>query len=232
MRKLFILLLCLLCLVPSASAAETEKYVALTFDDGPSGRYTQTLLEGLEVRGAKATFFLCGCRLEEYPELAQQILAGGHEIGLHGYSHRSMEHMSRRDIAGELADTRALLPEGCTVRFLRSPGGCCSDGVRQVAEATRLAILEWSVDPRDWAARDAAAMGSRLVNQVRDGDVVLLRDVNMSSVSAALALIDRLQKDGFQFVTVSELAKIRNVKIKSGQIYDKFLAETEAEGYQ
>ena len=225
MRKLCCLLLCFLLLCPAVSAAEQPKYAALTFDDGPSGRYTEALLDGLARRDAKATFFLCGYRMEQYPELTQRIGAEGHEIGLHGYSHTNMQALSRRDIAKELSDTRALLPEGCTVRFLRPPGGCCSDAVRQVAEVTNLAIADWSVDPRDWATRDTAAIGRSVISQVQDGDIVLLHDMSASSVAASLAIIDQLQEDGFQFVTLSELARLRQARIRPGQTYRRFPPE-------
>lgn len=223
MRKGFLILVCLLLLVPPASAAETEeKYVALTFDDGPSGRFTRRLLEGLEERDAKATFFLCGYRLEQYPELAQQMADAGHEIGLHGYSHDTMKTMSRRQIAKELSDTRALLPSDCSIRFLRPPGGCCSDAVRQVAEATGVAIADWSLDPEDWATQDTSAVVRKVLRQVKDGDIILMHDMTDSSVDAALNIIDRLQREDYRFVTVSELARIRNTKIKAGQMYAEF----------
>ncbi len=222
MRKKLLLLLCLLLLVPKASAAEEAKYVALTFDDGPSGRFTRRLLEGLESRGAKATFLLCGYRLEQYPELAEEMAASGHEIGLHGYSHKSMAQMSRRQIAQELADTQALLPAGCRVRFLRPPGGICSDGVQDVAEAMGLAILSWSVDPRDWATHDTAAVDKSVFRTAQDGDIILLHDMTDSSVDAALQIVDELQRQGFRFVTVSELARLRGTNIKAGKSYSSF----------
>lgn len=222
MRKLLPLLLALLIL-PSARAAEAdEKYIALTFDDGPSGKYTQTLLEGLEQRDAKATFFLCGYRLEQYPELAEELIRAGHEIGIHGYSHNSMKPMSRREIAKEISDTRALLPKECKIRLLRPPGGISSDGVRQVAEVTKLSIMDWSVDPQDWATQDAAAIGRSVLDRVQDGDVVLLHDMSASSVTAALNIIDRLKRQGFQFITVSELAELRGVRLNPGQTYRRF----------
>ena len=96
MRKLWIAILLVALLCPRASAAEPAKYVALTFDDGPSGKYTRRLLDGLYDRGAKATFLLCGYPLKDYPDLAQRILEEGHEIGYHGYSHDSMKTMTRR----------------------------------------------------------------------------------------------------------------------------------------
>lgn len=221
MRRLLAFFLCLLYLPVPVRAAEA-KYVALTFDDGPSGKYTRQLLDGLYDRGVKATFFLCGYRIREYPDIAQRIIDEGHEIGCHGYSHKNMQTMSRRDIAAEIADTHALLPEGCSPRFLRPPGGCCSDGIRQVAEARQLAILSWSVDPRDWATRDAAAIERAVLKNIKDGDIVLLHDMSVSSVRAALDIVDALMEEGFEIVTASQLAKLRGVRLKPGQTYTHF----------
>lgn len=225
MRRILAILLCLAVLPLPVRAAET-KYVALTFDDGPSGKYTRRLLDGLYDRGAKATFLLCGYRIREYPDIAQRMVDEGHEIGIHGYSHDSMKTMSRRSIAEEIADTRALLPQGCRVRFLRPPGGFCTDGVRQVAQVQGLSILSWSVDPKDWAVKDAAAIQSTVLKKVKDGDVVLLHDMSASSVDAALAIADALTEKGFSLVTVSELAKQRGIQPKPGQMYTSF-PETE-----
>ena len=221
MRRIFALLLCL-CLLPVQARAEAPKYIALTFDDGPSGRFTRRLLDGLAERNAKATFFLCGYRIAENPEDTQRIFDEGHEIGIHGYSHKNMKTLCRRDIAKELADTRALLPEGCKAVWLRPPGGCCSDGVRQVAAVTGLSILDWSLDPKDWATRDGAGVQKAILDAAKDGDVVLLHDMTDSSVDAALAVIDGLQQRGYRFVTVSELARRRRVQIEPGKTYRCF----------
>ena len=224
MKRLFFILLCLsLCILPVRGAE--EKYVVLTFDDGPSGRHTKLLLDGLEQRGVKATFLLCGYRMKEFPELTQRIFSEGHEIGFHGYSHGDMTQMSRRIIAAELFDCTQLLPEDCDPVFLRPPGGCCSDGVRQVAQARNLAILSWSVDPRDWATTDTIAIERTVMKNIRDGDIVLLHDMSASSVQAALDIIDSLQKEGFRFVTASELARLRGVKLQPGVTYKKFPPE-------
>ena len=139
MRRFLAVLAVLSLLVIPVNAAETTKYVALTFDDGPSGRYTRRLLDGLWEREVKATFLLCGYRIKDYPDITQRIFDEGHEIGYHGYTHKNMKEMSRRTVASEIMDTQALLPEGCEPVFLRPPGGCCSDAVRQVAEARQLA---------------------------------------------------------------------------------------------
>lgn len=224
MRRALALFLCL-SFLPLGVRAEEEKYVALTFDDGPSGRYTRQLLDGLYDRGAKATFFLCGYRMKDYPDITRRIFEEGHEIGCHGYSHKPMHTMSRRNIAGEIMDMTSLLPEGCIVRYLRPPCGFVSDGIRQVAEARQMAILSWSIDPRDWETHDAAAIEKAALKNIRDGDIVLLHDMSASSVEAALNIADALTEQGFTLVTVSQLAKIRSIRPKPGQMYRSFPAE-------
>ena len=202
--------------------AEEPKYVALTFDDGPSGKYTRKLLDGLYDRGVQATFLLCGYRMKDYPDLTKRILDEGHEIGYHGFTHKNMQQMSRRDIAKELEDSQALLPEGCQPVFLRPPGGCCSDALRQVAQVRNLAILGWSVDPRDWATHDTGSIERFVLKNVKDGDIVLLHDMSDSSVKAALDIVDVLLEKDYEIVTVSRLVRIRGVKLKPGQMYNRF----------
>ena len=222
MRRFFCLFLCFLLVGAPAVQSEMPRYVALTFDDGPSGRFTRRLLTGLQERDAKATFLLCGYRLEIYPELARQMVEEGHEIGLHGYSHKDMAKLSRRELTKEIRDTLKLLPEGCETVFLRPPGGSGSAGVEAVAESMGLSVLLWSVDPRDWAVHDAAVVETAVISQVRSGDVILLHDLSDSSVDAALSIVDTLQAEGFQFVTVSELARLRGVSLQPGKTYRHF----------
>lgn len=222
MRRLIVCILLLSLVTVPARSVEKPKLVALTFDDGPSGRFTQALLEGLRERDAKATFLLCGYRMKQYPQITQQIFSEGHEIGYHGYSHESMKGMSRLSIAQELIDTQALLPEDCDPVFVRPPGGFVTDGVRQVAQARQLAILGWSVDPKDWATTETANVERAVLGSVEDGDIILLHDMTMSSVRAALSIVDTLREQGFRFVTVSELARLRETKIKPGVQYHKF----------
>lgn len=227
MRRILSCILILGMLALPSRAAENKKYVALTFDDGPSGRYTQALLDGLAFRGARCTFLLCGYRIRQYPELTRRMMEEGHEIGHHGYSHTTMKSMSRKSIGQELIDTQALLPEGCKPVFFRPPGGFVTDGVRQVAQARQLALLSWSVDPKDWATDSTADIEKAVLKNIKDGDIVLLHDMSTSSVEAALDIVDVLQGQGYRFVTVSELAKLRRIRIKPGQMYKSFPPETE-----
>ena len=222
MRRLLALILSVPFLILPVRAAAGSKYVALTFDDGPSGKYTRALLDGLYDRGARATFLLCGYRVKDYPDITQRILDEGHEIGCHGYSHDPMKTMSRRQIAQEVMDTESLLPEGCRPAFLRPPGGFRSDAVQQVAEARGLAILHWSVDPHDWEIHDRQAIEQTVLRQVTDGDIILLHDMSTASVEASLNIVDALMKQDYEFVTVSELSRLRGIRPKPGKVYEKF----------
>lgn len=224
LRRWLCLLLCFGFLMLPVRAESGAKYVALTFDDGPSGRYTRALLDGLARRNVKATFFLCGYRMKEYPSLTRRIQAEGHEIGVHGYSHSSMKEMPLQTLEREISDTLALLPEGCRPLFLRPPGGECSRVVGAAARHAGLGILSWSVDPRDWATDDSAAITAAVISNVRNGDVILLHDMSDSSVDAAFAIIDNLKKQGFAFVTAKELARLKGQAIEPGKLYRSFIS--------
>lgn len=222
MKRLMILLLCVTLLIIPIRAENSEKLVALTFDDGPSGRFTRKLLDGLTQRGAHATFLLCGYRMEQYPELTQRIFREGHEIGLHGYSHKPMQNMCYPDLTREIKSVMALLPEDCEVNFLRSPGGLYGQCALTAATDYGLSLLHWSVDPHDWATHDTASIKKAVIENVRDGDVILLHDMSDSSVDAALSIVDALQEQGYRFVTATELAESNGVALIPGKKYARF----------
>ncbi len=218
MLKLAAALLASLLLAP----APTPKYVALTFDDGPSGRYTSSLLDGLREREVQATFLLCGYRMEQYPDLTRRILEDGHEIGLHGYAHKPMDTMTPVQLAAELHRCKNLVPEECELAFLRPPGGKQSARVRQAAADAGLSLLGWNVDPRDWATHRPEQVETAVVQTVHDGDIILLHDMSDSSVQAALSIIDTLLAQGYTFVTVSQLAALREIALQPGKLYSRF----------
>lgn len=222
MRSVLAIILCCCLLALPVKADENDRLVCLSFDDGPSGRFTAKLLDGLAERNVKATFLLCGYRIEQYPELMTRILEEGHEIGLHGYSHKPMQVMCQRDVSREIEKVLSLLPENCEVSFLRAPGGQCNPCILKAAADFGLSVLNWSVDPKDWATHDSQVVEQAVISHVRDGDVILLHDMSDSSVQAALTIIDELQQQGFRFVTASELAYARNVTLLPGKQYSRF----------
>lgn len=197
----------------------TIKYVAITFDDGPSGKITNTLLAGLAERNVKATFFLCGYRIDTYSSQPQTILNYGHEIGLHTDNHAILTKLSADGIRKELQDVLDLLPEGSNVTLMRPPGGAFNSTVKQVCADMGLSIIMWSVDPQDWATNNVSTITNRIVSNARNGSIILMHDLKSSSVQAALNAIDILQAQGYEFVTVSELAKIKGKTLSAGEVY-------------
>lgn len=220
MGKMLIFLLCILLLVPiSASAAEQPKYIALTFEGELAPLELRELLAGLDRRGIRATFFLGSEQLAENPDLGQQILHRGHEVGVRAAGRREGKLLSRREIAGEIAWIRGQLPETCRLRFLR-PGEDCTDALEQVAGAFDLAIGDWSLDPAA-ADRDSSPLGAGFSARVRDGDVLRI-SLRPGNCRWALNMSELLKKEGFTPVTLSELARLRGIRLHPGQHYRSF----------
>lgn len=196
-----------------------NKCVALTIDDGPSGDITKRLLEGLDARGARATFFICGYRIDTFPSYPQLIMDYGHEIGLHTDNHATLTRLDYNGIYKELADMYSQLPEGCNVHLMRPPGGAYNDTVKQVCQDLGLSVMLWSLDTKDWQTNDVDAIVQKIVNNAQNGSIILMHDLKSSSVDAALEAVDILQSMGYEFVTVSELAAIQGKPLEPGKVY-------------
>ena len=168
-----LLALLLACAGPECQAAaapmqDCPPAVALTFDDGPNGACTEALLRLLAEKDVPATFFLCGYRIAEQPDLAAAIADAGHEIGLHGYSHEYFTKMTPEALAQELAQTAALLQDAGAgeTALLRPPGGLVSDEVRCQAAQAGLSLIFWNVDPEDWRGGPAQATAQHVISHV------------------------------------------------------------------
>lgn len=198
--------------------AEGPKLVALTFDDGPKPRTTPRLLEGLDQRGVKATFFLIGAQVEECPDLVVQMAQGGHQLGIHTYDHVSLTKLNRADFDAQVERTRQVLTAllGYDSFLLRPPYGLVDDSVKAYAGAP---IILWSVDPEDWHNRNVQREVAHIVSRVQDGDILLMHDIFPESVDAALQVIDQLHQAGYAFVTVEELFSARGVELEPGKVY-------------
>ena len=219
----FSLALCLILAVPAKAAA-----IALTFDDGPSP-LTGELLEILREEDVPATFFLCGYRLEQFPEAAALLADTNHELGVHGYSHTAMSKLSGEALREELDRTRALILEttGREPALLRPPGGLCSPDVRTAAEERGWPVILWSVDPEDWRPGvSGAAVCRRVMENAADGAVILLHDLNRRTLDALPGLIRTLKEREFDFLTVSALAERQGISLEPGVCYRSFSADS------
>lgn len=200
--------------------AEGVKYVALTFDDGPRCETTDALLDGLQQRDAKATFFVIGTQImcAGNEDLLRRMKDEGHQIGNHTYSHARLVSV-QNDVALEEIQKNEVILEtilGTGEYWLRPPYGMI-DSSR--AAAVKTPMIHWTLDPEDWKLLDAEKVASNVVANIKDGDIVLLHDFYPSSVEAALQIIDRLQPEGYVFVTVEELFRIRGVVPEDAVLY-------------
>lgn len=186
------------------SGVKEKPSIAITFDDGPSGRYTGRLLDGLKERSVKASFFLIGENAEENPVLVERIYKEGHLIGNHTYSHVQMTHLSEEAAVREIEKTDQVISAitGEHVAYMRPPFGAWQ---RELEVRMEVLPVLWSVDPLDWTTENVDEIVSKVVTEVEEGDIILLHDCYASSVEAALRIVDILQKEGYEFVTVDRL---------------------------
>ncbi len=223
MRKLLCIVVCFL-LLPSVRASDAPKYIALTIDDGPSGHFTTELLDGLAERDAKATFFICGYRVEQFPRITKRIADDGHEIGVHGDTHRFFSQMSPREVCADLQQAMQKIENASGQRptLLRPPGGIFDLEVLRQTVCFDLPVILWSIDVEDWNRSNSTEIASDIVKQAKNGDIILLHDTKESSVKAALKIVDTLQARGFEFVTVSELAEVFGTQMAGCHAYYQF----------
>ena len=205
------------CKTMATTIDPNKKMVALTFDDGP-GRYTQEIVDCLKKNDAKATFFVLGCNVDAYQKSMKNADKIGCEIASHTYNHKNLTRLSAAEIRKEVKDTDAKIKKviGKNPTLLRTPGGSFNSTVR---ENVGKPIILWSIDTLDWKTRNRDKTISAVVNNVQDGDIVLMHDIHKPTKEAALILIPRLKKMGYQMVTVSELAQYRNWQLKKGTVY-------------
>lgn len=201
-----------------AALPSETKYVALTFDDGPHSEHTRRLLDGLLQRGVNATFFLVGEQIAGNEDLVLRMRQEGHQIGNHTWSHKGLQGIDEKAFQTEIGRVEdaldAILGKG--QYWLRPPYG-------QI-QAARMAQLEmplakWSVDPRDWESRNTDKVVQAVLESVTPGSIILLHDIHPSSVEAALQLVDRLEEQGYVFVTVEELFALYGIQTRPGVMY-------------
>ena len=190
--------------------------IALTFDDGPDPASTPAILETLAQFGARATFFVIGRYLERHQTLAREIVAAGHELGNHSWGHLPWQNFysSRKHLADieRTADLIRSITGSTEEPLYRPPVGLKSPEFARAALARQLKVIAWSVHSRDTFAQRWQSIARRVLNRVRNGDIVLLHDGHAAegrhrsnAVNALPLILCGLQAQGLQPVTVSEL---------------------------
>lgn len=213
MRGLFVtaLALCILTAsMPPISAAEERKQIALTFDDGPSDKYTESILDLLARYDIKATFFLVGSNVCISPEIVKRQAREGHELGNHTFTHPHMKDQSVGTLENELNMTSDVIYTVCKKRptLFRPPEGVVSSTVSTASDELGYRRVLWTIDTMDWAHRSKKEIVDTVLSEAKDGSIVLMHDyiVGESHTKEALEeLIPRLIERGFVFVRVSDM---------------------------
>ncbi|MEU3462353.1 polysaccharide deacetylase family protein [Streptomyces sp. NPDC006733] len=163
---------------PEREVVAGPMVMALTFDDGPSPQYTPQVLDVLRAYGVRATFFVCGDNVGLYPDVVRRIVAEGHAVGNHSWSHPHLGELSAADVRGQIQRTQDAVAKvgGRTPVLFRAPYGDFADAALTVCADLGLRPISWSVDPSDWANPGAGTIADRVLAGAATGSIVLNHD--------------------------------------------------------
>lgn len=223
MKRIICFLLSLILLTPilsvSASSGDTKVYgcvsndemkIALTFDDGPHPKRTGEILDVLGEYGIKATFFQVGENVILYSDAAKRVVAEGHEIGNHTYTHPHIKNLNEDQLSEETKKCENAIIDvtGVHPKLFRPPEGVVDAAVKTWASKSGYSVVLWSVDTKDWAGTSSEDMVLKVQNKIKSGDIILMHDYSSKrchTVEALKKMIPMLIDKGYEFVTVSEL---------------------------
>lgn len=183
-----------------------KKYVALTFDDGPNPTTTPKILDILKAKKASATFFMLGENVAANKDLVKRVLDEGNEIASHSFSHPVLPSLSDEQVKSEILKTDKAIFEACGVlpRNIRPPYGAADE---RVARLTGKPIINWNVDSEDWKSKNAGAINKQIKDNLYEGTIVLMHDIQPATVQALPGVIDNMRKEGYEFVSVDKMLK-------------------------
>ncbi|MDT4865164.1 Peptidoglycan-N-acetylglucosamine deacetylase [compost metagenome] len=185
--------------------------IALTFDDGPTG-YTEAVLDLLKEYDQKATFFLIGRQVEKYPLLVKRIVAEGHTVGNHTWSHsKNTGFLNAREMKEEIRAADRALREVISgqVKFYRPPFGVTNPSVKKAVQETGHTVMGWSIRSLDTVIRDEKRILDRIVKRLKPGKVILLHDTSQKSVNVVSQLLQELEERSLRSVSLDELFKLK-----------------------
>ena len=207
---------------PEAAAGRyidpSRPMVALTFDDGPQTDVDNRILDCLAQYGGKATFFMVGDRVASRAGVVQRMAAEGHELANHTLNHKYLNKISAAEVRAQVQQCNDVIESVSGVRptLMRLPGGIHNESIRANVQ---MPMIQWSIDTLDWKTRNADKTVAAVVGQVKDGDIVLMHDLYGPTGDAAVRIIAELTNQGYQLVTVSEMAAAKGKALEAGQLY-------------
>ncbi|ARU40077.1 hypothetical protein CCB80_02565 [Armatimonadetes bacterium Uphvl-Ar1] len=183
----------------------TNKLLALTFDDGPDPVQTPIILNALKQHNAKATFFVLGKNAERNPLLLQRIVAEGHAIATHSYSHRTSMSPQEADIENTQTAEIVRRYTGVNPTLFRAPFGLTKSNLNKDAISRNWASFNWTVSAADTATTNPEVVYKNICFTPNPGEIILCHDIKPHTAQAIPKILEYLTKQGFQFVTLPEL---------------------------
>lgn len=200
--------------------------VALTFDDGPSPNATEKILDVLKDNYSHATFFVVGGNAEKYPDLLAEIADAGCELGNHTYGHKDLTKLSsaEREEQINLVNRAVNKATGTDTTIVRPPYGAYDDAV---LTELQVPVALWNLDTEDWDNRNAQKIVENVMSQVQDGDIILMHDIYDSTAEAVELLVPMLKEQGYQIMSVSEMAHYKGKDLECHKAYGKITGESQ-----
>ena len=198
--------------------SSNKKAVALTFDDGPSGYYNPLILEELNKNKAHATFFMVGTMMNSCKSCVLQTYKSGNEVGSHTYDHLNIKRAAYDKVNENLSKTDNLYNSitGDHIKLLRPPYGAYS---KENLETINNYFILWDLDTEDWRYRNVKHIVNYIKENVHDGAIILMHELYESSYESLKIILPWLYANGYQVVSVSELAKIKGKTLETGKAY-------------
>jgi len=183
--------------------------IALTFDDGPTPGVTDLILDELQKRKLHATFFMIGQRVATTPDLARRVLAGGHEVGNHTFTHPNLTTLADHAIDAEIQKTQDIMDKMLNHRpaWFRPPYGALHQNQAAMLARRGLGIVLWSVDSKDWSQPGEAKIVGTVLAETKPGSIILCHDLHRQTADGVGAILDGLLERGFTFATLSALMR-------------------------
>ncbi len=203
------------------SKYKAKKLIAFTFDDGPKSSTTNLLLDGLDKYDARVTFFIAGTRVSKNTDVIKKAYLAGHDIGSHTYNHKNLFQLKSKNIQEEINKTNEAIKSviGVSPIYLRPPYGNVN---KRINSLTDMYIVCWDVDSLDWRYKNRDKIKEKIVKNAHDGAIVLLHDIYEESVMGAFLAMEELEKEGYAFVTISEMVELKGIELDYDSVYYQF----------
>lgn len=197
---------------------KTKKAIALTFDDGPSSKYNSLILKELEKNKAHATFFMIGQMMNSCQNCVLDTYKSGNEIGSHTYDHLNISTNNNERIFTSLDKTNTLYKNitGDTIKYLRPPYGAYN---KRNLENISAPFILWDMDTEDWRYRNVEHIVNYIKENAHDGGIILMHELYESSYESLKIILPWLYEQGYQVVSITELANLKEKNLTSGKAY-------------